>query len=128
MASSENPKRSRPTAGIAVALAALILLLIVMMLKPRSDTSLSPDQGPIAMAVVGELMTNGVLVDYDCLKAVAWVNRAVLAKYNREQHRNMIVSLATVCDRQRGTYRMSILDFDSKLEVAAFDGKTITVE
>ena len=99
-----------------------------MVLKPRPDVDLPPDQGPIAMAVVNELMTNGVLVDYDCLKTIAWVNRAVWAKYNREQHRNMIVSLATVCQRQRGTYRISILDYESKRELGRFDGNRMEID
>ena len=128
MPQPEKPHESRPTVGIAVAVTALVLLIIVMLLRPRPEADLPPDQGPIAMAVVNELMTNGVLVDYDCLKTIAWVNRAVWAKYNREQHRNMVVSLATLCERQRGTYRISILDYESKRELAAFDGKTMAVE
>ena len=123
-----NEQRSTPTIGIIVALGALGLLLMLMLFRPGPDTDLAPDQGPIAMAVVSEMMTNGVLVDYDCLKTMAWVNRAVWGKYNLEQRRNMLISLATVCEKQRGTYRMSIVDYDSKREVAVFDGKTITIE
>ena len=128
MPPAENEQRPTPAIGIIVALGALGLLLMLMLFRPASDADLPPDQAPIAMAVVGELMTNGVLVDYDCLKTTAWVNRAVWSKYTVEQRRNMIVSLATVCEKQRGTYRMSILDYDSKREIALFDGKNLKMD
>jgi hypothetical protein len=73
-------------------------------------------------------MTNGVLVDYDCSKNTAWVNRAVWTKYNFEQRRNMLIGLATVCDTQRAGYRISVVDYDSKREIAAFDGKTVRMD
>jgi hypothetical protein len=128
MPPAENEQRSSPVVGIILALGAVALLLMLMLFKPRTTVDLPIDQGPIAMALVNELMTNGVLVDYDCLKTTAWVNRAVWANYNVDQQRNMVVSLATVCERQRGTYRISIVDYDSKRELASFDGKKIDIE
>jgi hypothetical protein len=128
MASTPDGPRSISTGGIVVGLGALALLLIVTVFQPRSGSDVAPDQRPIATAVVNELMTNGVLVDYDCLKTTAWVKRAVWIKYNVDQRRNMIVSLATVCDSQRGAYRISILDYESKRELAAFDGRNLEVD
>ena len=127
MPADEKEQRSIHPTGIIIALGALGLLLLLMF-QGRPDSEPPVDQGPIAMALVNALMTNGVLVDYDCLKSTAWVNRAVWTKYTVEQRRNMVLSLATVCDRQRGTYRISIVDYDSKREIASFDGKTVTVE
>jgi hypothetical protein len=80
------------------------------------------------LAVVNEMMTNGVLVDYDCSKNAAWVNRAVWTKYNFEQRRNMLIGLATVCDARRAGYRISIIDYDTKGEIAAFDGTDIKLD
>ena len=80
------------------------------------------------MALVNNLMTNGVLVDFDCSKNTAWANRAVWTKYNFEQRRNMLIGLATVCDTQRAGYRISVLDYESRREIAAFDGKTVRME
>ena len=82
----------------------------------------------MAMALVNNLMTNGVLVDYDCSRNTAWVNRAVWTKYNFEQRRNMLIGLATVCDTRRAGYRISVVDYDSKREIAAFDGRTVRME
>ena len=68
------------------------------------------------------MMTNGVLVNYDCSKSSAWVNRAVWEKYNAEQKRNMTIGLATACDTQHAGYRISIIDYDSRVatvEIAA---------
>jgi len=91
-------------------------------------TDLPPDQGPLGIAVVNEMMTNGVLVDYDCTKNTAWVNRAVWAKYNFEQRRNMVIGLATVCDTKRSGYRISVLDYDTRREIAAFDGTNVKMD
>ena len=77
---------------------------------------------------VDDMNANGVLVDYDCAKTTAWVNRAVWTKYTVEQRRNMVMSLATVCSTLQGTYRISVLDYDSKREIGAFDGKNLTVD
>ena len=77
----------------------------------------------MATALVGTMMTNGVLVNYDCAQSVAWVNRAVWDKYNVEQKRNMTLALATVCDTQHAGYHISIVDFDAKREINSFDGK-----
>ena len=74
------------------------------------------------------MMTNGVLVNYDCSKTSAWVNRAVWDKSNSQQKRNMVLALATACDTQRAGYRISILDYDTKKEIAGFDGKAVRVE
>jgi hypothetical protein len=114
--------------GIIIALGALGLLLVLLFFQSSPTTDAPPDQGPIAMAVVNEMMTNGVLVDYDCSKNTAWVNRAVWTKYNFEQRRNMLIGLATVCDTRSAGYRISILDYDTKGEIAAFDGKNIKMD
>jgi hypothetical protein len=121
-------KRSTSPVGIIVALGALGLLLVLLFFQSSPTTDAPPDQGPIAMAVVNEMMTNGVLVDYDCSKNTAWANRAVWTKYTFEQRRNMLIGLATVCDSRRAGYRISILDYDTKGEIAAFDGKTVTMD
>jgi hypothetical protein len=121
-------KHRTRTAGLVVALGALGLLLVLLFFRSSPDSDLPPDQGPVAMALVNNLMTNGVLVDYDCSKNTAWVNRAVWTKYNFEQRRNMLISLATVCETQRAGYRISVIDYDSKREIGAFDGKTVRME
>lgn len=121
-------KRSTRPAGIIVAFGALGLLLVLLFFRSSPESDLPPDQGPVAMALVNNLMTNGVLVDYDCSRNTAWVNRAVWTKYNVEQRRNMVISLATVCDTQRAGYRISVIDYDSKREIAAFDGKTVRID
>ena len=127
MTPADNQPRSIRPAGIAVAIGALGLLVMLLWQSPR-DSAVTTDQGPVAMALVNELMTNGVLVDYDCSKTIAWVNRAVWTKYNVDQRRNMVISLATICERLRGAYRISVLDYDSRRELASFDGKTLNME
>ena len=121
-------KPSTSPIGIIVALGALGLLLVLLFFQSSPDADLPPDQGPMAMALVNNLMTNGVLVDYDCSRNTAWVNRAVWTKYNFEQRRNMLIGLATVCDTKRAGYRISVVDYDSKREIAAFDGRTVRME
>jgi hypothetical protein len=126
--SNESEKRTARPVGIVIALGALGLLLILLFFQSGPDDDLPPDQGPVAMALVDNLMTNGVLVDYDCSKSTAWVNRAVWTKYTFEQQRNMLIGLATVCDTRRAGYRISVLDYDTKREIAAFDGKTVRID
>jgi hypothetical protein len=121
-------KRSTSPVGIILALGALGLLLVLLFFQSSPTTDAPPNQGPLAMAVVSEMMTNGVLVDYDCSKNTAWANRAVWTKYTFEQRRNMIIGLATVCDSRRAGYRISILDYDTKGEIASFDGTAIKME
>jgi hypothetical protein len=121
-------KRSTSPVGIIVALGALGLLLVLLFFQSSPSTDAPPDQGLIGMAVVNEMMTNGVLVDYDCSKSTAWANRAVWTKYTFEQRRNMIIGLATVCDSRRAGYRISILDYDTKGELAAFDGQNLRMD
>ena len=121
-------KRSTSAVGIMVALGALGLLLVLLMFQSSPTTDLPPDQAPLGMAVVNEMMTNGVLVDYDCTKNTAWVNRAVWTKYNFEQRRNMVIGLATVCDTKRSGYRISVLDYDTRREIAAFDGTNVKMD
>lgn len=127
-----NPERKETRTtnplGIIIALGALGLLLVLLFFRSSPTTDAPPDQGPIGIAVVNEMMTNGVLVDYDCSKNTAWVNRAVWTKYNFEQRRNMLIGLATVCDTRRAGYRISIIDYDTKGEIAAFDGKEIKLD
>lgn len=126
--SGESEKRSNSPVGVIIALAALGLLLVLLLFQSSPDADLPPDQGPVAKALVDNLMTNGVLVDYDCARTTAWVNRAVWTKNNVEQRRNMVIALATVCSVQRGSYRISVLDYDSKREIAAFDGKAVRMD
>jgi hypothetical protein len=121
-------KRSASPLGIIIALGALGVLLVLLFFQSSPSTDLPPDQGPMAMALVSNMMTNGVLVDYECAKNTAWVNRAVWTKYNFEQRRNMLIGLATVCETKRAGYRISILDYDTKREIAAFDGKAVKMD
>lgn len=127
-AASDARKRQASPVGLIVALTALGLLLVLLLFRTSPSTDLPPDQGPMAAALVDNMMTNGVLVDYDCPKNTAWVNRAVWGKYNFEQRRNMLIGLATVCETQRAGYRISVLDYDTKRELAAFDGATVDME
>jgi hypothetical protein len=120
--------RSTNPLGIIIALGALGLLLVLLFFQSSPRTDVPLDQGPMAMALVSDMMTNGVLVDYACEKNTAWVNRAVWTKYNFEQRRNMLIALATVCDARRAGFRMSILDYDTKREIAAFDGTAVTMD
>jgi hypothetical protein len=129
MGNSDTPEtRSTNPLGIIIAFGALGLLLVLLFFQSSPTTDVPPDQGPVATALVGEMMTNGVLVDYACEKNTAWVNRAVWTKYNFEQRRNMLIGLATVCDTRRAGYRMSILDYDTKREIAAFDGTNVKMD
>ena len=121
-------KRSTSPVGILLAVGALGLLLVLLMFQSSPTSDLPPDQGPLGMAMVNDMMTNGVLVDYDCAKSTAWVNRAVWTKYNFEQRRNMVIGLATVCETKRAGYRISIVDYDTKREIAAFDGKDVRMD
>ncbi len=121
-------KRSASPVGLIVGLGALGLLLVLLFFQSSPSTDLPPDQGPMAMALVSNMMTNGVLVDYECDTTTAWVNRAVWTKYNFEQRRNMLIGLATVCDTKHAGYRITVLDYDTKREIAAFDGKTVKME
>jgi hypothetical protein len=118
----EEPRKGSPF-GVIVALGAMGLLLVLLFFRssPRSD--LPAEQGPMAAALVQTMMTNGVLVNYDCGQSIAWVNRAVWDKYNNEQKRNMTLGLATVCETQHAGYHISIVDFDAKREINSFDGK-----
>jgi len=121
-------KRSTTPLGIIVGLGALGLLLVLLFFQSSPSDDLPPDQGPMAMALVSNMMTNGVLVDYECAKSTAWVNRAVWLKYNFEQRRNMLIGLATVCDTKRAGYRITVIDYDSKREIASFDGSAVKME
>jgi hypothetical protein len=109
--------------GIIVALGAAGLLLVVLFFRSSPRNDLPVEQGPMAAALVSTMMTNGVLVNYDCSHSVGWVNRAVWDKYNAEQKRNMTLGLATVCDTQHAGYHISIVDYDAKREINSFDGK-----
>ena len=124
----DSETRSTNPLGIIVALGALGLLLVLLFFQSSPSTDVPVDQGQMANAIVANMMTNGVLVDYECTKNTAWVNRAVWTKYNFEQRRNMLIGLATVCNTQRAGYRISIVDYDTKRELAAFDGTTVKME
>ena len=62
---SNHDKRSTSPLGIIIALGALGMLLVLLFFQSSPSTDLPPDQGPMAMALVDNMMTNGVLVDYD---------------------------------------------------------------
>ncbi|MCM3879410.1 MAG: hypothetical protein ND807_04800 [Vicinamibacterales bacterium] len=129
MTESPNTPDKRPTnpLGVIVALGALGLLLVLLFFQSSPKNDLPMDQLPMAKALVDNMMTNGVLVNYDCLQSTAWVNRAVWDKSNREQKRNMVLGLATVCETQHAGYRISVLDYDTKKEIAAFNGKRLVL-
>ncbi|HEV3214752.1 MAG TPA: hypothetical protein VGZ27_03470 [Vicinamibacterales bacterium] len=111
---------------VALGLAGLLLVLLFFRSSPKSDVPL--EQGTMAAALVDKMMTNGVLVNYDCSQTKAWVNRAVWDKYNSEQRRNMTIALATACDTQHAGYRISVIDYDAKREIASFDGKSLALD
>jgi hypothetical protein len=121
-------KREASPLGVIVALglAGLLLVLVFFRSSPKNDVPL--EQGTMAAALVDKMMTNGVLVNYDCSQTKAWVNRAVWDKYNNEQKRNMTIGLATVCDAQHAGYRISVIDYDARREIASFDGKTLALD
>lgn len=125
---ADEEKRAGSPLGIIVALGAAGLLLVLLFFRSSPRNDLPPEQGPMATALVGTMMTNGVLVNYDCSQGAAWVNRAVWDKYNAEQKRNMTLGLATVCETQHAGYHISIVDYDAKREIAAFDGKQFTMK
>ena len=128
MANPESSETRKTTPiGIVIALVALAVLLVFLFFQSSPRTDVPPGQRPMAKAVVDNMMTNGVLVNYDCSKTTAWVNRAVWDKSNTEQKRNMVIGLATVCDMEHAGYRISILDYDTKREIAAFDGKRVNL-
>jgi hypothetical protein len=127
MAEPEPPKRQTSPLGLIVALGALGLLLVLLFFQTSPQNDVPPDQRPMAKALVDNMMTNGVLVNYDCSNTTAWVNRAVWDKSNTEQKRNMVLGLATVCESQHQGYQISILDYDTKREIAGFDGKRVTI-
>jgi hypothetical protein len=124
----KTEKRDRNPLAVIVALglAGLLLVLLFFRSSPKNDVPL--EQGTMAAALVDKMMTNGVLVNYDCSQTKAWVNRAVWDKYNNEQKRNMTIGLATVCDTQRAGYRISVIDYDAKREIASFDGRTLALD
>ena|SRR6187397_1582241 len=120
---TDEEKRTGSPLGIIVALGAAGLLMVLLFFRSSPRNDLPPEQGPMAAALVNTMMTNGVLVNYDCSRSSAWVNRAVWDKYNMEQKRNMTIGLATVCDTQHAGYHISIIDYDAKREVNSFDGR-----
>jgi hypothetical protein len=125
---ADTERREANPIGVIVALglAGLLLVLLFFRSSPRNDVPL--EQGTMAAALVDKMMTNGVLVNYDCSQTKAWVNRAVWDKYNNEQKRNMTIGLATVCDAQHAGYRISVIDYDARREIASFDGKTLALD
>jgi hypothetical protein len=129
MAETESTDNRKTTpVGAIIGLGALGLLLVLLFFPSSPSDDLPPDQGPMAMALVDNMMTNGVLVDYDCAKSTAWVNRAVWTKYNFEQRRNMLIGLATVCEIRHAGYDITVIDYDAKTEIASFDGTTVKMD
>jgi hypothetical protein len=120
---TDDRRQAASPLGIIAALGAAGLLLVLLFFRSSPRNDLPVEQGPMAAALVNTMMTNGVLVNYDCGQSVAWVNRAVWDKYNAEQKRNMTLSLATVCEMQHAGYHISIVDYDARREINSFDGK-----
>jgi len=121
------PKRVNPL-GIIIAVGAAGLLLVLLFFHSSPTNDVPLEQGQMATALVTRMMTNGVLVNYDCATNTSWVNRAVWDKYNAEQKRNITISLATMCNTQHAGYRISVLDYETKREIASFDGKNLVVD
>ncbi len=129
MSEPEANKPSTATSpGPIIALGAAGVLLVVLFFRSSPRTDLPIDQRQMSAALVQTMMTNGVLVNYDCGASTAWVNRAVWNKYNPEQKRNMTLALATECNSQHAGYRIAIVDYDSRATIAGFDGKTLTLD
>lgn len=124
---STEGRKANPL-GLIVALGALGLLLVLLFFQSSPTDDLPEGQRPMAKALVDNMMTNGVLVNYDCSKTSAWVNRAVWNNSNAEQKRNMTIGLATMCEAQNAGYRISIIDYDSRREIASFDGKLVQLK
>jgi len=124
MTGDENAseKRKGSPLGIIAALGAMGLLLVLLFFRSSPSNDLPAEQVPAALALVQTMMTNGVLVNYECAQNTAWVNRAVWDKYNLDQKRNMALGLATACETQHAGYHISIVDFDAKREINSFDG------
>jgi hypothetical protein len=40
----------------------------------------------------------------------------------------MLIGLATVCETKHAGYRITVVDYDTKLEIASFDGKSVKME
>jgi hypothetical protein len=40
----------------------------------------------------------------------------------------MLIGLATVCETKRAGYRITVVVYDTKLEIASFDGKSVKME
>jgi hypothetical protein len=114
--------------GIIVAIGAAGLLLVLLFFHSSPQNDLPIEQSQMASALVARMMTNGVLVNYDCATNTGWVNRAVWDKYNAEQKRNMTIGLATMCNTQHAGYRISVLDYETKSEIASFDGRNLALE
>jgi hypothetical protein len=125
---NNTEKREGNPLGIILALGAAGLLLVLLFFhsSPRNDVPL--EQGTMAAALVDKMMTNGVLVNYDCSQTKAWVNRAVWDNYNGQQKRDMTIGLATVCNTQHAGYRISVIDYDARREIASFDGKNVLLD
>jgi len=128
MTESEARAKSFNPLGIIVAVGAAGLLLVLLFFHSSPQNDLPIEQSQMASALVARMMTNGVLVNYDCATNTAWANRAVWDKYNAEQKRNMTIGLATMCNTQHAGYRISVLDYDTKREIAGFDGRNLTLE
>ena len=123
MAETNTPQGS--PLGIIVALGAAGLLLVLLVFHSSARNDIPLEESTMAAAMVNNMMTNGVLVNYDCSQNTAWVNRAVWDKYTNEQKRNMTIGLATACDTQHAGYRISVIDYDARREIASFDGKNL---
>jgi hypothetical protein len=128
MAAPDTPQsKSFNPLGIIIAMGAAGLLLVLLFFHSSPKDDVSIEQSQMATALVTRMMTNGVLVNYDCATNTGWVNRAVWDKYNAEQKRDMTIGLATMCNTQHAGYRISVLDYDTKRQVAGFDGRNLTL-
>ncbi len=129
MSAPESPQaRAFNPLGIIIAAGAAGLLLVLLFFHSSPKDDVPIEQSQMASALVARMMTNGVLVNYDCATNTGWVNRAVWEKYNAEQKRNMTIGLATMCNTQHAGYHISVLDYDTRHEIASFDGRNAAVD
>jgi hypothetical protein len=122
-------KRSEPARpqGMIIGFGALGLLLVILFFRGNPGTDLAPDQRALAMALVDHMQTQGVLMKYACAENRAYVNKPLWDDFNHDQKRGLTVGLATVCYSEHAGYRVTVLDVETKQQLASFDGKAFTI-
>ena len=122
-------KDSQPTSplGIVAGLAALGFLLVVIFFRSGPNRDLPVDQRALAMAIIQQMSTDGILMDYACAENQAFVNKPLWDRLNPDQKRSLTMNLAAACDNQHAGYRMTIVDVESKQHLASFDGQSFKI-